>query len=65
LVKLLVEIDKKLAKQYYDPSKPSVLSSLAKMQSAVREAKGKQTSPRVTQDCLHQQDAYTLHKPVR
>jgi hypothetical protein len=57
-------MDIKLARQYYDPSNPSAFSTLAKLQAAFREAKGKQPSPRVTQDWLHQQDAYTLHKPV-
>jgi hypothetical protein len=37
---------------------------LAKLQAAVRESKGKERSPQVTQDWLHQQDSYTLHKPV-
>jgi hypothetical protein len=64
LVKLLVEVDKMLASLYYEPSKPSAFSILAKLQAAVRQAKGKNPSPRVTQDWLQQQDAYTLHKPV-
>jgi hypothetical protein len=65
LGKLLVEMNKKLATLYYDPSNPSAFSTLAKLQAAVRGEKGKQPSPRVTQDWLHQQDAYTLNKPVR
>jgi hypothetical protein len=48
LGKLLVAMDKKLARLYYDPSNPSGFSTLAKLQAAVRKAKGKQTSPRVT-----------------
>jgi hypothetical protein len=58
-------MNKQLARPYYDPSNPSTFSTLAKLQTAVRKVKGKQTSPRATQDWLHQQDAYTLHKPVR
>jgi hypothetical protein len=56
LGKLLVALDKKLARMYYDPCIPSGFSTLAKFQAAVREAKGKQPLPRVTQDWLHQQN---------
>jgi hypothetical protein len=58
-------MNKKLARLYYDPSNPSAFSTLVKLQAAVREAKGKKPSPRVRQDWLHQQDAYTIYKPVR
>jgi hypothetical protein len=40
-------------------------SRLWQLQRAVREAKGKQPSPRATQVWLHNQDAYTFHKPVK
>jgi hypothetical protein len=42
---LLVEMDKKLAILYYDPSNPSAFFALTKLQAAFREAKGKQPSP--------------------
>jgi hypothetical protein len=54
-----------LASLYYDPSKPSEFSTLAKLQAAVRMTKGKEKLSRVMQKWLRQQDAYTLHKPVR
>jgi transposase InsO family protein len=63
--KLLGKMHRSLASLYYDPSKPSAFSTLANLQAAVRKAKGKKPSPGVTQEWLHQQDAYTLHKPVR
>jgi hypothetical protein len=58
-------MNKQLARLYYDPSNPSAFSALAKLQADARKAKGKQPSPRAKQNWLHQQDAYTLHKPVR
>jgi hypothetical protein len=58
-------MNKQLARMYYDTSNPSTFSTLAKLQAAVREAKGKQPYPHVTQNWSHQQDAYTFHKPVR
>jgi hypothetical protein len=65
LVKVVVNLDKMFAKPFYVPSKPSAFPTLAKPQAAVSEAKGKKPSPRATQEWLHQQDAYTLHKPLR
>jgi len=52
------------ARPFYETGKPSVFSSLAKLQAAVKHAKGK-ISTRETQAWLERQDANTLHKPVR
>ena len=49
---------------FYDPGKPSSFSSLAKLQAAIKQAKGK-NSTRETEAWLQRQDAYTLHKPVK
>ena len=53
------------AKLFYDPSKPSAFSSLAKLQAAIKQTKGKIFPLAKTQAWLERQDAYTLHKPVR
>jgi hypothetical protein len=53
------------ARLFYDPSKPSAFPTLAKLQAALTQAKRKRPTPRATQEWLEQQDAYTLHKPVR
>jgi hypothetical protein len=58
------ERDKMTARLFYDPGKPSAFSFLAKLQAAIKQAKGK-ISTRETQDWLECQDAYSLHKPVR
>jgi hypothetical protein len=41
LGKLLVTMNKQLARLYYDPRNPSAFSTLAKLQADVRKAKGK------------------------
>ena len=52
------------SKLYYDPSKPSALSSLKKLQAAAKKSKlGKK--PGEIKSWLGTQDAYTLHKPLR
>jgi len=52
------------ASLFYDPGKPSTYSSLAKLQAAIKQAKGK-ISTRETQACLELQDTYTIPKPLR
>ena len=59
------ERDKMTAIVYYDPGKPSAFSSLAKLQPAIKETKGKFVPLTKTQALLELQDAYTLHKPGR
>jgi hypothetical protein len=51
------------AKLFYVSGKPSAFSSLAKLQAAIKQSKGK-FSTRDTEECLERQDAYTLHKPA-
>ena len=58
------ERDKMTARLFYDPGKPSAFSFLAKLQAAIKQAKGK-ISTRETQTWLERQDAFTLHEPVR
>jgi hypothetical protein len=54
------------AKIFYDASKPSAFSTLAKLQAAIeRQAEGKSVPLAKTPAWLEHQDAYTLHKPVR
>ena len=54
------------AKLFYDASKPSAFSTLAKLQAAIgRQAEGKSVPLAKTRAWLERQDAYTLHKPVR
>ena len=53
------------AKLFYDPSKPSAFSSLAKLQAAIKQTKGKIFPLAKTQAWLERQEAYTLHKSVR
>jgi len=51
---------------FYDVSKPSAFSTLAKLQAAIeRQAEGKSVPLAKTRAWLESQDAYTLHKPVR
>jgi len=53
-------------KLFYDASKPSTFSRLAKLQAAIeRQAEGKSVPDAKTRAWLERQDAYTLHKPVR
>ena len=53
------------AKLFYDPTKPSAFSSLAKLQAAIKQTNGKDFPLAKTQAWLERQDACTLHKPVR
>ena len=56
------------AKLFYDVSKPSAFSTLAKLQAAINEqAEGKRGSVPLanTRAWLVRQDAYTLHRPLR
>ena len=55
---------KMTAKLIYNPSKPSAFSSSAKLQTAIKQAKGKIFPLAKTQTWLERQDAYTLHKTV-
>lgn len=51
---------------YYDPAKPSAFSTLEKLKhAAAATGKKKKTTVTAVRDWLLQQDAYTLHKPVR
>ena len=50
---------------FYDPSKPSAFSSLAKLQAAIKQTRGENVQHAKTQAWWERQDAYTLHKPVR
>jgi hypothetical protein len=45
---------------YYDPLQEAAFSTLEKLKRAVGVAK-----PGEVKQCLEQQDAYTLHRPVR
>ena len=54
------------AKLFYDASKSSAFSNLAKLQAAIeRQAEGKSVPLPKSRAWLERQDAYTLHKPVR
>ena len=50
---------------YYDTAKPSGFSTLLKLQAAVVGRKGTPQSVGAIRAWLEEQDAYTLHRPVR
>jgi len=50
---------------FYDPSKTSAFSSLAKLQAAIKQTKGKDIPLAKAQAWLERQGAHTLQKPVR
>ena len=56
---------KMTARLYYDLGKPSAFSSLAKLQAAIKQTKGKIFQLAKTQAWLERLDAYTLHENVR
>ena len=53
------------ARIYYDPGKPSEFSSLAKLQAAIKQTKGKIFPLEEREAWLERQEVYTLHKPAR
>ena len=58
-------MEKKLASIYLDPSHPASFSGLDAVYRAVKEEGETEISRKQVQDCLSQQDVYTLHKPAR
>jgi len=50
---------------YYDENSPAGFSTLRKLRAAESKKKGKPQSVAATRAWLEEQDAYTLHRPVR
>jgi hypothetical protein len=49
--------------EYYKPGKPAAFSTLQKLQAALKQSSKK--TPSQIKKWLEEQDAHTLHRPVR